>query len=233
MKIIAIFILAVSVSAFSSELDDTIALLGNDEFDIREQASFKLNAYPEEYVKKFIDRSRIEKDPEIRYRLQSAAKQVFARTIVERCDEWLMLHANLGLEFNHMSTYTTVVDAENRSVTTYETLYVVNYVSSEIIGDKIKQYDVIRAIDGNTDLHSMKPKMGVEHEITIHRYKNLEQLQNGNFNAEDKEFEEIKVKIKVGAKEERFINPVDEMRIIDSQWKKFCEEYGNVEKPKE
>lgn len=232
MKLLAILILATS-AAMASELDDLITQLGNDEFEKREQASFKLNAYPEEYIKKFMDRSKIEKDPEIRYRLQSAAKQVFTRTVVERCDEWLILHADVGLEFSHTSTYRTEVDAENRSVTTYEVIYVVNFVNSEIIGDKIKQYDVVKAIDGNTDLNSMKPKMGKEHEIILHRYKNVEQIQNGNFDAADKEFEEIKVKIKVGAKEDRFINPIDEMMIIDSQWKKFCEEYNNVDVPKE
>jgi len=236
MKILAIIALFIS-SVLASELDDTIILLGNEEFEIREKASEKLNLYPEEYAKKFLDMSNDAKDPEIRYRLRGAAKQVFARTIVSKTDEWLLLHGDLGLEFNRASSYRQEVDAENNTTNVYETIFIVNFMNSEIVGDKIKQWDVIKSIQG-IDLQqsgydtTVKAKMGVEYEVVIHRYKKTDGIENGQFDPTDKEFEEIKIKLKVGVKDERFVNPLDEMRIIDCEWKKFCEEYSNAGVPK-
>jgi hypothetical protein len=233
MKTILIFMLFVSSLLAEEPLNDLIKKLGNDDFDIRVEATNKLGEYPAEFSKKFIEISTTSDDPEIKARLEQAARLIFKKKIINQYDEWLLMHGSFcidGHEVHQLKPQDKNKDEELQKPEQHygynETISIgifVNWVYEGGSSDgKITRWDIIEEVEGlniNQVIYYQKSiKVGQEYKLKLRRYKEADEiLKDGYVNPEIK-YETITLTLKAGYKN---ADPAEEQKLIDRLWLKY------------
>jgi len=249
MKLILILTLLCSSIFAAESMDEMIVKLAVEDFDIRERATAELGKYPEEFAHKFLEMARAEKiDPEVQYRLRSAAFLIFCNTVLLKNDEWRLMHGSLLVESRMVyRTEQRQTGEESEQQQQQHNYYHHNYdnVAGHIVDwipdDKpiykiLNRYDIIESIDdGNgtvqsgQELSRLMIRADKEYKLTVRRYKDTEKIlseNNNNFiNPDLTDFETLTLKVKAGWKDEKEVNPKDEYVLLDKLWKEFKNQY--------
>lgn len=224
MKIFLVLLfLASSLFAADIDINALVSQLGNDDFDMREQAQAKLAELPIEYASKFISRSKVEEDPEIQWRLRNVAKGIVLRRLIYPSVKWRTLHGTLGV---------TGASVWTRYGEPLGFIAAATDIESDA-HEKVKQYDVITAVD--TEMGSVNDMTFTADEVytvKIRRYKNTNFIsEQSKIDPDDKDFEDLEVKIKAGWKDHREVSRKAEEIIIEKLWDEFLISIGDRAKP--
>lgn len=240
MKTLILILLFCFSMAKAEDLSAVVDKLGDDDFEIRQQATEALSKYPLAHADYFLDLSKTFKDtdPEIAYRLELVAKTIFYRTEFEANTDIRKLRATLEIQFDPFYVNTkdqTILDLLQNN---WPRCLVIKFVDwFGVSKDKLKCWDIITLIDGK--LYEQMPNFGYgifeidkEVELTVIRFKDTEKIEKRGYIVLDEDEHEI-VKVKVTPIVQKDIRLIDMERvnkILDSGWQQYYNTY--LEKPK-
>jgi hypothetical protein len=225
----------------TDEIKAKIALLEDDDFDVRENATHFLgDKLPEEYCVKLLDMAIASDLPETRARLVLAAKVIFFRTKLPREDEWKYLHGDCGTEFHEFYGGEMVPDP-NAQGTRFRREFHGMAVSYDDKDGKLKQGDVVMEVNGKTIGYSSYEgeaetpyeaakelkKAGEKLKLKIKRQKMVE--KDGVLEGTE-EWSELEVEVTVGWKETNSLSSweMDQAySVYENRWKGFLKDHAS------
>lgn len=228
--IIACLSLAAFAGTPEEDLPKLLIQCDSEDFDVREQATFKLGQFPAEYVEKFLTMAETEQNPEVGYRLKYAARLIFEKKIGSKDDRWRYFHGTLELTGQLVwVTKETHLDADFPYYhTECEVLGMLVSWVNDVDGpgkDKIRQSDLILSIEGSS-LNPINVKADGEYVVHIRRYKSLKYIEDHNTidpNATEKDYDEFTVTVTASWLDRRFINEYAEQDLMTKLWLEYLE----------
>jgi hypothetical protein len=226
--IISTCALVISSCRAVEELDETIALLGDDDYDVREAATDRLGNCPAGYARVLLKLSdAVNSDLEVKNRLKQSARMVFERKIGAKDDRWLALHGTLGISYQaHYSAARNEETSREREAIGMAVTWIENSGPSE---QKLQVWDVITEVDGvnaaNRDLDQMV-KPGKEYELTVLRYEDTKSISERDYiDSADSNFKKLKIKVAAGWRKSDAVDQEFAKSLMESLWVDFLEAF--------
>jgi len=204
LAVIALALVCLPLLAADEDLSVLMEKLGNESFEVREDATSKLINYPLEYAGTFLDMAKEAKDPEVQYRLGVIAREIFFQRVVRTDRRWKVELGCFTFDYN------PYIFPRPKEGVFYNIRRFLGYGVECLLvwkpGSGIRKYDLIMKIDG-VDIKGMELshviEAGREYVLTIRRYtdEDLKKIEEDySISADDKNYTEMDVKVVAGWK---------------------------------
>lgn len=205
-------------------IDQIIDKLGDNDFDVREDALEKLGSLSAKYSRAFLRRGeKLKDDPEIRERLFIAAKKIFESKIGGTDERWLQLWGTLGISYRLLYTY----EYDDNWQRPREPMgLIITWVDKEGASDgPLNRWDLITEIDGVAvakDILSERVRAGAGYALTVKRYTHIDTIgDTGYIDPTDNDFKVLQIKINAGWKAQSEVDQSVAYALMESMWKEF------------
>jgi len=224
----ALTLCCASSSLRAIELDDAILRLGAEDYDEREAATEYLGSMSAGYARLFLKLASSISDPEIRDRLNAAAKMIFERQIGAKDERWLRLHGSLGISYHVHYLEKISEGGKDREALGMAVSWVDENGPSD---NRLQTWDVITEINGvklgARDIDQLV-KPGTQYELTVRRYTNSTLIaERDNVSSDETGYHEFKVSVTAGWREAHQVDQDSAQAIMTVLWREFLDEYQN------
>jgi hypothetical protein len=239
LTIALILMPAISMAASTiDKMDKTIALLGDDSFDVREMATEELSRLPGGCAKSLWILCKHYGDIgelEIAGRLYRVVKNIFEKDILTKDVRYLKLYAWSGL---YVTTCLERFSDDERTDDIPRVWWVSNVANESPCDGKVNRCDIIEKVNDLPITYFLEQnesrygafKAGEEYRLTVRKVKDVDKLDARGVdigNMVDYDPPQV-VTIRVGKKDDNYVDKDVLQTIRDRAWNEFMEEANGL-----